>query len=272
MFDIIIHPTALTSADDAAFDHALAIAVALQSDLTILHVDPERVRHEVWQRFPGVRKRLIEWQLIDPDTSREDLRAKLNLSIRKVDTHSRNPVQATVDYVNGHDADLIVLASGGKQGLDRWLTPSISEPIGRSARTPCLFLPDAATGFVDPRNGQMAIHQILIPVNVEPDYWPAVQLATDFSREAGVANPKIRLLHVGRQVKPPSQRIDLPFTFESVEAEDPADAILTSAEDCDLIVMATEGHTGLLDAIRGSTTEQVIRKARCPVLTVPSKP
>ncbi len=38
----------------------------------------------------------------------------------------------------------------------------------------------------------------------------------------------------------------------------------------DLIVMATAGHQGFLDALRGSTTEQVLRQASCPVLAVPS--
>jgi nucleotide-binding universal stress UspA family protein len=38
----------------------------------------------------------------------------------------------------------------------------------------------------------------------------------------------------------------------------------------ELIVMATQGHQGFMDALRGSTTEQVLRKASCPVLAVPA--
>jgi nucleotide-binding universal stress UspA family protein len=40
--------------------------------------------------------------------------------------------------------------------------------------------------------------------------------------------------------------------------------------DCDLIVLATHGHTGLMHALMGSTAEKVVRKAPCPVLTVRS--
>ncbi|MGQ0811193.1 MAG: universal stress protein, partial [Nitrospiraceae bacterium] len=40
--------------------------------------------------------------------------------------------------------------------------------------------------------------------------------------------------------------------------------------DADLIVMTTEGHTGLLDLLRGSTTERVLRGARCPLLAIPA--
>ncbi len=39
----------------------------------------------------------------------------------------------------------------------------------------------------------------------------------------------------------------------------------TAAEiDADLIAMPTAGHRGILDALRGSTTERVLRHAPCP--------
>jgi nucleotide-binding universal stress UspA family protein len=52
---------------------------------------------------------------------------------------------------------------------------------------------------------------------------------------------------------------------------DPADTILQAAtEFCtDLIVMTTEGPHGFLDALRGSTSERVLRKARCPLANLP---
>ena len=40
----------------------------------------------------------------------------------------------------------------------------------------------------------------------------------------------------------------------------------------DLLVLATQGHQGFLDALRGSTTERVVRGARCPVLAIPERP
>ena len=40
--------------------------------------------------------------------------------------------------------------------------------------------------------------------------------------------------------------------------------------DVDLIVMATRGRDGILDAMRGSVTERVLRDARSPVLAVPA--
>jgi nucleotide-binding universal stress UspA family protein len=37
----------------------------------------------------------------------------------------------------------------------------------------------------------------------------------------------------------------------------------------DLIAMTTAGHEGILDALRGSVTQQVLRQAPCPLLAVP---
>jgi nucleotide-binding universal stress UspA family protein len=51
---------------------------------------------------------------------------------------------------------------------------------------------------------------------------------------------------------------------------DPAPALIAAMRDWnpDLVVMATEGHHGFMDALRGSTTERVLRAAPCPLLAV----
>jgi nucleotide-binding universal stress UspA family protein len=48
--------------------------------------------------------------------------------------------------------------------------------------------------------------------------------------------------------------------------------ILAVAErvQADVIVMPTAGERGLLEMLAGSTTQQVVRRARCPVLAVPA--
>ena len=48
--------------------------------------------------------------------------------------------------------------------------------------------------------------------------------------------------------------------------------ILTLADDreADLIVMGVRGRNPIDLALFGSTTNQVVRRARCPVLTIPS--
>jgi len=43
---------------------------------------------------------------------------------------------------------------------------------------------------------------------------------------------------------------------------------LAEREGVDMIVMPTHGRTGLLRLLMGSVAEEVVRKAKCPVLTV----
>ena len=44
---------------------------------------------------------------------------------------------------------------------------------------------------------------------------------------------------------------------------------LASEQHFDLIVMGTHGRTGLTHLLLGSVTEKVVRRAPCPVLTIP---
>ena len=57
-----------------------------------------------------------------------------------------------------------------------------------------------------------------------------------------------------------------------VQASNAAQAIVGFAEDngVDLIVVATHGRTGLAHLLIGSVTENIVRHAKCPVLTVPA--
>jgi nucleotide-binding universal stress UspA family protein len=54
---------------------------------------------------------------------------------------------------------------------------------------------------------------------------------------------------------------------------DPVSEIIqhAEAEDIDLIVMATHGRRGLSRLLMGSVTEQVVRCAPCPVLSIRAK-
>ena len=54
------------------------------------------------------------------------------------------------------------------------------------------------------------------------------------------------------------------------EAMDPAEGILQVAQDgsTDLLVIGTRGHKGLARLVLGSTAEQLIHQAKCPILTI----
>ena len=58
-----------------------------------------------------------------------------------------------------------------------------------------------------------------------------------------------------------------------VISDNAADGIVNYAakEDVDMIVMSTHGRTGLAKMLIGGVAEQVVRHAKCPVLTLRSK-
>jgi nucleotide-binding universal stress UspA family protein len=139
-----------------------------------------------------------------------------------------------------------------------------------------LFVPQSGTGFVSPATGAVRLRRILIPVDHKPRAQAALDeaflLASAFDRRGIV----FKLLHVGTRTGMPTlclpQRSGWRWE-ESLVAGDPVDRISKEAVNwsADLVVMATQGHTDFLDALRGSTTERVLRKVHCPVLAVPQK-
>jgi hypothetical protein len=83
------------------------------------------------------------------------------------------------------------------------------------------------------------------------------------------------LIHVGEEV--PFPEIVTPrremWQWRKIHKQGPVERqILQSAHEyrADLIVMTTQGHHGFLDALRGSTTERIVRNSKCPVLAVPA--
>ena len=84
----------------------------------------------------------------------------------------------------------------------------------------------------------------------------------------------VTLLHVGPAAEMPSVKLpaDTDWTWNAiVRTGEPADIILQTAAEplSDLIVMTTDGPDGFLDGLRGTTSERVLRKARCPVANLP---
>jgi nucleotide-binding universal stress UspA family protein len=184
-------------------------------------------------------------------------------------------VQATLGFLRDHDPDLLVLATEGREGLPRWLRPSRAEALSRRMRTRTLFVPEGARGFVSVADGSTSLRRILVPVDHAPRADHAVEAATRAAAALGDPPVEITLLHVGDGERPtPSGPAGDGWTLrEATRRGGAVDEILAEAAawEADLLVMATEGHTGVLDALRGSVTERVLRQAGCPLLAVPER-
>lgn len=268
----VFHPTDFYGGDEAAFEHALQIALAARGDLDLFHVDSPKEEFD-WSLFPSVRSTLERWGHLPPGTHHPDI-AALGLNVRKIH-HPAAPVLATLQsHLAANTPDLVVLATHQRSGLDRWLHHALSEPVARTTTAPTLFVPRRVQGFVSPETGRVRIRTVLIPIDHSPNAQPAVDMTAALLRTLGVVDAHFLLLHVGPEGGAPRLLVsdESGWTHETETWEGPVvDHILACAEanDADLVVMAKRGQRTPLDALRGSTTERIVRGARCPVLVVP---
>jgi nucleotide-binding universal stress UspA family protein len=199
--------------------------------------------------------------------------AKLGLKVKKVQRTDENSAQAIIQYINQHRPSLVVLATHQRTGLARWLHQAQAEPIARATHALTLFVPRRVLGFVA-RDGSVHLRNIVIPVDQSPRPQRALDAAVALAASLECPQVHFHLLYVGAEEGMPQTTIALRpgWTMEqSTWAGDVVNHILDVSEtrDADLIVMATRGHHGFLDAWRGSTTERVLRGTRCPLLAVP---
>lgn len=137
----------------------------------------------------------------------------------------------------------------------------------------------------------MSTPKILFPTDFSTAGRAALETATALARDRGA---KLLIVHVeeppmaygGGELyygieQPDRQELDRMLaevvpTDKSVGYEhrlligSPASTIvhLAEKEGVDMIVMPTHGRTGLMRLLMGSVAEEVVRKAKCPVLTV----
>ncbi len=266
----VLHPSDFSPASESAFAHALAIALIRKCELTILHTGDSR---DDWRKFPAVRTTLERWGMLEPDSPRSAVFEQLAMKVTKVGLRGRSPLPAILNYLAANPTDLIVLATEGRTGLPRWLQPSTAERIAERSATKTLFVPENCQGFVSPQDGSLSIRRMLLPIDRRPGPLSAIEYSARIARTLQVP-VEIILLHVGD-----SARLHLPglpdipgcrWTQEHRRGEVVEELVGAASEhQVDLIAMTTAGSTGILDALRGSVTQQVLRQAPCPLFAIP---
>jgi nucleotide-binding universal stress UspA family protein len=266
----LLHPTDLSPASDVAFAHALKIALLTGGELRILHVAGSEGGVGP-TGFPRVRDTLERWAVL-PAGSPDSAVGALGITVDKVEAFGADPVTATVEFLARHAADVVVMATHRRDGFARWREPSVAEAIARHAGEIALFVPEGAASFVSPVTGMLGLRRMLIPVDHAPSPQPAIDAAAAMASLAGDERLTLRLLHIGDGPMPPMEtRAHETWTWERrTEPGTPVEALVTAVQrwEPDLVVMSTEGRHGLMDALRGSTSERVLRSATCPVLAV----
>lgn len=272
-FSSILHPTDFSASSQMAFEHALKIALANRSHLNIAHVEKDIGKGPGWLEFPHTRKTLERWGLLSEDSSRSAVGEQLGIHVKKVDRISKKPLESIVRFLEQECTDLIVLSTEGREGLPRWIQPSFSEALLRQSLVATLFVPAHARGFISHKNGGVSLSRMLIATDNKPSPDVGIELACGLANCLNVRSPSAEALYIGDPAQLPILRSGTPLMFkQQVRSGNPVDEILRRADEmgADLIVTITEGHHGFLDALRGSTTEQIVRRAPCPVLAVPA--
>ena len=118
-----------------------------------------------------------------------------------------------------------------------------------------------------------ATYTVVPKAGTTPSPQPAIQFATRVARVVG-AGVQVTLLHVGDPENVPDVTLPeesrIEWTTVVLSGDAPAQIVAEADRlSANLIVMTTDGRDVLMDALRGSHTERVVRGAPCPVVAIP---
>jgi len=195
-------------------------------------------------------------------------------------------------------ADLIVMPTHGRTGLEHMFLGSTAERTVRHSPSPVLVMREPSDRLSEHKAGYK---KILVPVDFSGCSREGLQYAIRFARRFGA---KLVVLHVvslpysysselygvyqphllagevrkgaTRQMQKFLQTIDLGGvklqTAITMGSTVPEICSFAAKKNVNLIITSTHGLSGLKHVSTGSVAEQVVRHASCPVLVVPSHP
>jgi nucleotide-binding universal stress UspA family protein len=193
-------------------------------------------------------------------------------------------------------ADVVVVGSHGRSGFDRLMLGSVAEKLLRSSPIPILTVPSHVPDAVP--MGRDPFRAILYATDFSPGSDAALPYAASLAQHAaaqltvmhvvepipigydpmGGSSFDVTAYHTGLENQARAKlRTTIPEwvrlgcqTDDVVTTGKPYVQILRAASErlIDLIVMGVHGRNALDRLVFGSTTEHIIRRATCPVLTV----
>jgi len=267
----ILYPTTFPPVDEIAFVHALKLVLSVEGALSILHLDPIGSLEEHFH-YPDIRRTLVKWGILKENGEYgDDQPSKFQVCTSVV--KDKSPMHALANHLACHKADLMVLTTRKQSGLGRLHSPSLSNLAAGKTVAMTLFLPEGARGFVESEKGGFKLNHILVPVDHDPPSGQALKAVKFLQRFGDPNSIKITLLHVSDGTRPFPDNHPYPENWKRdivAKTKSGSEHIVEFARnnEVDCIAMATAGRHGLFDAIMGSTTEQVLRHAPCPVLAV----
>jgi nucleotide-binding universal stress UspA family protein len=286
----ILCPVDFSDFSESVLAYAAAFAKLFGSEVTVLHVFATSVPPAESATYPA-------WLLQVPE-ARKSIADELNrllapLSSAGVALRTRiaegNTATEIVRHAAEHDVDLVVMGTHGRSGFDRLTLGSVAEKVLRKAPCPVLTIPPGAARTAT----DVSVRRILCPTDSSPCSEHAMDFALTLADRADAA---VTALHVvetietrpelsGAMTELQQRRCDTELHFlEEVNAARAGGKRITNAvtlgrpyfeilrmaekKAIDLIVMGVRGRGAVDLALFGSTTNHVVRRAACPVVTV----
>lgn len=214
-------------------------------------------------------------------------------SVGDVPTHRDvargEPGAIILEYAAEHDVDLVAMGTHGRTGVRRYVAGSVTERVVQRADVPVL-----AVHAGDPIL-ESAYGDILVATDGSEAAEAAVKHGIDLADRTGARIHAVSIVDLGRigtgAPDPPvlewrsyleeeAERVTAAVAeraeaagveaVTAVREDSPIPGLLAYADehDVDLLVLGTHGRRGVTDAILGSTTERILRRAERPVLAV----
>lgn len=287
MYDTILVPTDGSEVAEAAVDGAVALAERHDAALHVIHVIelgefPTEVASEAAEELSQDADQLLASVVSAGD------QVGVTPTTEAVET-DRSVHQEIVEYAENHDADLIVMGTHGRRGIDQRLLGSTTERTLRASPVPVLTMHEGAV--LDPD-----FETILVPTDGSDVANAAADHAISLAERHDAALHVVHVVDVAAtsplgesaavlagledagkkavdDVIDRANGAEVRSVQASVLSGSPARSILdyTDDHDIDLVVMGTHGRSGLERYLIGSVTETVTRLADVPVLSMPDR-
>jgi nucleotide-binding universal stress UspA family protein len=287
----VLCPTDFSDVSARAETYAAALARHYDASLQLLHVDPPMPVMAPYGEIP-VDARLFEEQreVAEAELVKAGERARAGGLTVETTMKGGHPAREILALADRAQADMLVIGTHGRGGVEHLLLGSVAEKIMRKASCPVLVVPPGAPGDSD-----ALFSRILCPIDGSAASAHALTYALSLARET---DGHVTLLYVVEPVPAAGEfgaldveeyrrageeharkvlREAVPDDVrtwcrldERVATGKPSERILDAAttERADVIVMGVRGR-GAIDLLAfGSTTNEVIRRAGCPVLAV----
>ena len=285
----IIVPTDFSDLSDVAARSAAWLAMPDGASIHLLHVIRLPVLHTTYdENIPeSVWEKLRQATHQQMDRISRALRDVGVTDVQQIVSEHRQPAEAVAHWARRLEADLVVLATHGRTGLEHALLGSVTERTVRSSPVPVLSVKDRVLG-------EKPFRRILVATDFSPQAKRATALACSFAKRFGAHVDLVHVLDespdyvgflsaevIAFETRARAMAGDhLSAAGKQIEAENlsvethllkgVAGNVISSEADrleSDLIVMGTHGFSGFAHLALGSVAERTLRLAPCPVLT-----